>query len=287
MSSSKLEDTSSLYRSSAPMHSIYMVLPCGKRVKRCSEVDCSKSAVGKTDKCVTHGGGKRCSEVDCYKSAQGRTDKCKAHGGGVRCSEVDCSKSAVGRSDKCVTHGGGKRCPNCINWIDSRGGCKKYDGWCATCFKRVFPNDPRSTTIREKSWEIKVRNYINSNFEGFIHDIPLWTGNCQCVHRRRVDHRKLIGNTILAIETDERKHSSYDKEDEILRYDDLYMVHSGKWVFIRFNPDSSYVENGVKKNPSIQNRLNVLGVEINKQIKRIEREENSGLLEIENLFYDR
>ena len=34
------------------------------------------------------------------------------------------------------------------------------------------------------------------------------------------------------------KHSSYDKEDEKIRYDDLYMVFSGKWVFIRFNPDS-------------------------------------------------
>jgi len=34
-----------------------------------------------------------------------------------------------------------KRCPNCIEWIDSRSGKSKYDGYCATCFKRVFPDD--------------------------------------------------------------------------------------------------------------------------------------------------
>jgi hypothetical protein len=51
-----------------------------------------------------------------------------------------------------------------------------------------------------------VRNIINKNFDGFIHDTPLYTDNCDCTHRRRIDHRKLIGNTILAIETDEFGH---------------------------------------------------------------------------------
>ena len=51
-----------------------------------------------------------------------------------------------------------------------------------------------------------VRNRINQEFEGFIHDTPLYTGNCDCTHRRRIDHRKMIGNTILAIETDEFGH---------------------------------------------------------------------------------
>jgi hypothetical protein len=49
---------------------------------------------------------------------------------------------------------------------------------------------------------------------------------------------------------------------------------------------SRFSTNPIWKNPSIQHRLNVLGVEINRQIKRIEREENSELLEIKNLFYD-
>jgi hypothetical protein len=43
-----------------------------------------------------------------------------------------------------------------------------------------------------------------------------------------VDHRKLIGNTMLAVETDENAHRGYDEKDEEIRYDDLYMIHSGK-----------------------------------------------------------
>ena len=41
-------------------------------------------------------------------------------------------------------------------------------------------------------------------------------------------HRKLIGGTILAIETDEFGHRGYDPTDEEIRYDDVYMIHSGK-----------------------------------------------------------
>jgi len=149
------------------------------------------------------------------------------HGGGKRCSELGCESSAQGGTDKCITHGGGKRCPNCIDWIDSRSGNSKYDGYCATCFKRVFPDDPRSKVIYSHTKEIRVRNAIseyiaiNKEFEGFIHDRPLYTENCDCTHRRRVDHRKLFGNTILAVETDEFCHRGYDEYDEEIRYDNL------------------------------------------------------------------
>ena len=84
---------------------------------------------------------KKCNEPDCKASAVGKPDKCIAHGGGKRCNEPDCKASAQGKTDKCKVHGGGKRCPNCINWIDSRSGTVKYDGYYATCFKRVFPED--------------------------------------------------------------------------------------------------------------------------------------------------
>ena len=119
-----------------------------------------------------------------------------------------------------------------------------------------------------------VRNIINSEFDGFIHDIPLYTGNCDCTHRRRIDHRKLIGNTILAIETDEFGHRGYDQKDEELRYDDVYMIHSGKWIFIRFNPDYN-----VSK-INITNKLDKLIETIEKCIHRIEQEKNTKLLYI-------
>ena len=246
--------------------------------KRCIEQGCQASAKGKTDKCKRHGGGKRCDEPGCTKSAICKTNKCVAHGGGKRCIEQGCQASAAGKTDKCVVHGGGKRCPNCIDWIDSRGGSSKYDGYCATCFKRIFPDDVRSKVIYLHTKEIMVRNAINSNFEGFVHDKPLYTGNCDCTHRRRIDHRKLIGNTILAIETDEFGHRSYDPKDEEIRYDDLYMIHSGKWIFIRFNPD-----NNISK-VDIDDKIDVLIDKIKECISRIQNEENLELLKIYKLY---
>ena len=246
----------------------------------CIFENCTKSARDGTDKCIKHGGGKRCLEKDCTKSAQGGTGKCKAHGGGKRCSEKDCFKSAQGGTDKCVKHGGGKRCPNCIDWPDSRSGSLKYDGFCATCFKRIFPDDPRSKIIYEHTKEIRVRNAINENFEGFIHDTTLYTGNCNCTHRRRIDHRKLINDTIIAVETDEFKHNGYDQDDEEIRYHDLYMIFSGKWIFIRFNPDNTrYIK------VDIEDRINFLIETIRETIARIENNENEELLEVLKLYY--
>jgi hypothetical protein len=164
-------------------------------------------------------------------------------------------------------------------------GNKKYKGFCSRCYSFHFPNDPLTFQIRSKTKEVAVRDYINTNFEGFHHDKPLWVGGCDCTHKRRIDHRKIIGNTLLCIETDENQHKRYDKEDEEIRYDDLMMIHGGKFIFIRFNPDK-YKEDGKNKNPTISTRLIVLKNEIEKQIKRIENEENENLLEEIFMYYD-
>ena len=245
--------------------------------RRCIETDCNKSAQGKTDKCKRHGGGKRCIEPGCNTTSYGTDDKCINHGGGRRCIEPLCRRGSQGITKKCKAHGGGDRCPNCITWIDSRSGQSSHDGYCVTCFKQIFPNDPRSKIIYKHSKELRVRNIINDNFEGFIHDRPLYTGNCDCSHRRRVDHRKLIGNTLLCIETDEFAHKDYDKKDEEIRYNDLYMIHSGKWIFIRFNPDGAGID--------IIDKLEHLITQIQLQIDRIENEENTELVEIIKMFY--
>ena len=165
-------------------------------------------------------------------------------------------------------------------------GSPKYKGYCSACFSQNFPLDPLTINIRTKTKEIAVRDFINSKFEGFHHDKPIWTESCDCTIRRRIDHRKLIGNTLLVIETDERQHKSYDSNDEDIRYDDLYMAFSGKWIYIRFNPDSFTNNEGVRKNPKITDRFNNLEKEINKQINRIEKEKNKELLEIIYLYYD-
>jgi len=123
-----------------------------------------------------------------------------------------------------------------------------------------------------------VRNIINATFDGFIHDRPLYTGGCDCTHRRRIDHRKLIGNTILAIETDEFGHRGYNPKDEEIRYDDVYMIHSGKWIFIRFNPDDN-----VSK-VDISDKLSKLIEAIGECIGRIENDSNDELVEIIKLY---
>ena len=65
-----------------------------------------------------------------------------------------------------------------------------------------------------------------------------------------------------------------------IRYDDLYMIHSGKWIFIRFNPDDT---RNIKID--MEDRLEVLLETMEEQIWRIENEKNIEPLEIIKLFY--
>ena len=64
------------------------------------------------------------------------------------------------------------------------------------------------------------------------------------------------------------------------------MLHSGKFVFIRFNPDKYINKNNKSVNPMLYTRLPILKEEIEKQIERIKNEENTELLEIIKLYYD-
>ena len=149
----------------------------------------------------------------------------------------------------------------------------------ATCFKHVFPNDKRSKVKYAHTKEDLVRYTIDKNFGGFVHDRALYTTQCDCTMRRRIDHRKLIGGTLMCVETDEFAHRSYDPRDEEIRYDDLVAYHTGRMIFIRFNPDGKGVD--------MEDKLDRLVDEMRQQIDRIERDENDGpgLLEIIKLFY--
>lgn len=64
------------------------------------------------------------------------------------------------------------------------------------------------------------------------------------------------------------------------------MLHGGKFIFIRFNPDKFKNKGGKNINPMLYTRLATLKEEIEKQINRIENEENKELLEIIKLYYD-
>ena len=174
----------------------------------------------------------------------------------------------------------------CLNKGCNTEANKKYKNYCTYCFQNLFPLDPLTFQIRCKTKEIAVRDFINLNFEGFQHDKTLEYGGCDCLNRRRIDHRKIINNTLLCIETDESQHKSYSLKDEQDRYNDLLSTFTCKYIFIRFNPDSYNDKNGKKCNPSISTRLLTLKEEIDKQIKRIQNEENNDLLEIKYLYFD-
>jgi hypothetical protein len=174
----------------------------------------------------------------------------------------------------------------CLNEGCNTEANKKYKNYCTYCFQHLFPTDPLTFQIRCKTKEIAVRDFINSNFEGFHHDKVVEYGECDCLNRRRIDHRKLINNTLLCIETDENQHKSYTLKDEQDRYNDLLSTFTCKYIFIRFNPDKYNDKNGKKCNPSISTRLFKLKEEIDEQIKRIENGENNNLLEIKYLYFD-
>ena len=89
---------------------------------------------------------------------------------------------------------------------------------------------------------------------------------------------------MLCIEIDERQHKSYIKTNEQSRYDDLFMDFSGKYIFIRYNPDKFTDKFKHVKNPFFETRMQVLESMINKHAQRIERAENTDLVEIHHVF---
>ena len=91
---------------------------------------------------------------------------------------------------------------------------------------------------------------------------------------------------MLCIEIDEEQHKKYIKQDEQHRYDDLLMVFSGKYIFIRYNPDKFIDKFKSSKNPYFETRMEVLENFINKHIARIHNNENNDLVEIHHVFYD-
>jgi hypothetical protein len=64
------------------------------------------------------------------------------------------------------------------------------------------------------------------------------------------------------------------------------MAYSGKWIYIRFNPDKYINKKGIRKNTMMTTRLDRLKQEIEKQIERIENDENPELIEHVYLYYD-
>jgi hypothetical protein len=81
-------------------------------------------------------------------------------------------------------------------------------------------------------------------------DKPLYVdfhGGC-CATKRRIDLWTVVDGTLVAIEIDERQHKDRAPGYEDARYNDLFMDFSGRYVFLRINPDG-YRRKGKKLNP--------------------------------------
>jgi len=123
-----------------------------------------------------------------------------------------------------------------------------------------------------------VRDAIDAAFDGFIHNKGLYG-----LTELRIDHRLLIDNTILAVETDEFAHQSYDTNKEKARYYEFLTTSPYKFVFIRFNPDTNMESHDAKT--TFEYKLSVLMDIIPKQIDRIRKGHNVNRLEIFFHFY--
>ena len=157
---------------------------------------------------------------------------------------------------------------------------------CSECFQRAFPHLAAKRKMQVRSKELKVKFYIEKNYNGFLHDKAIWTNHCDCSVRRRIDLRKTFGNTMLCIEIDEEQHKTYDEKDQEARLNDLYMAQSGKFIYIRINPDRYKNHDGIKRNPKLEDRFPRLKQEVDKQVKRINDEANTELVEEVYLFFD-
>jgi hypothetical protein len=243
--------------------------------------DCGGGSICQHNKkrslCNDCGGGSIC-EHNKIRSV------CKDCGGGSICEHNK-------RRSRCGICGGSQICKSRQEPYNT--GCQTYGnrklrGFCCHCFANIFPDDPKTLLISRKSKELQVVSHLLSKYNDFIHDKPLYVdlkGGC-CETKRRIDLRKLINNTMLCIEIDEDQHKSYIKENEVARYDDLFMVFLEIYILIRYNPDKFKDKYGKSKIPYFESRMEVLENVINKHILRIQAEDNDTLLEIHHVFYD-
>ena len=235
----------------------------GRRKDRCNECDgagmcehgrrktCCKDCGGsqicehgkRKDLCKDCGGSQICEhdkvKSQCWKCEDNLCEHrrlkkvCKECGGNQICNHGK-------RKTYCGECGGSAICISKATIGCKTIGNRKLNGYCSHCFVNLFPDDPRALTVKRKSKEIQVMTYIYiySKYDGFKNDKPFYVdleGGC-CETKRRIDLRKLIGNTMLCIEVGENQHKRYIKENERNRYDDLFIDFSGKYIFIRYNP---------------------------------------------------
>jgi hypothetical protein len=164
--------------------------------------------------------------------------------------------------------------------------------YCTHCFANLFKDDPRTAQIRTKSKETKWVSALVAQlpYSGWVHDKPLYVdfhGGC-CATKRRIDLRLLVehetkGVFWLCIEIDEHQHKSYAAGYDEARYNDLFLDFSGRYMFLRVNPDP-FRKQGQRLDPPFEARLHEVVATIRELIKHGPM--GHDLIEITHLFYD-
>ncbi len=123
---------------------------------------------------------------------------------------------------------------------------KHLDGYCAPCFRNVFPLDKRARWSRSK--EVAVLKFLSERFPdldwSFNKTIPGGTS------RRRPDAFAKLPDRALSIEVDEFSHIGYECICESRKVME-HFEDAGRLphLFVRFNPDR-YTDAGGVKVPS-------------------------------------
>ena len=177
--------------------------------------------------------------------------------------------------------------PKCASGHCPQHANPKYDKYCAFCFIHLFPEDERSINVMNKSRELNIVIHLIHRFKHqfeFIYKPFQVDFGGGCCAKRRNDLLTTVYNTTISIEIDADQYKKYVRRNENARYDDLFMDFSGKYIFIRFNPDS-FIENGETQNQGLQTRLPALEDALLKQVDRVKNYENKESVEVVHLFY--
>jgi hypothetical protein len=156
----------------------------------------------------------------------------------------------------------------------------------------MFPHDPRTRGIRTKSKEVAWVSAILQECPGsnWVWDKPIYvdfSGGC-CSTKRRIDLRSLVehkekGLFWLCIEIDENQHKSRAATYEDTRYNDLFVDFSGRYIFLRVNPDP-FRYRGCRSNPPFDQRFQIIKDKIVDLING--GPESTDLVEVHHFFYD-
>jgi len=213
-------------------------------------------------------GHRRCVCVACDGSGicvhMKRKSACKLCGGSAICTHGrnrwncgDC-----GTAPHCIT-------PGCETWASNA----LYEGYCRACVIHMRPDITVKRNYKTK--ELDVFDRICEHFPGVtaIGDRIIY-GGCS---RYRPDILIHMGDHVVVIEIDENRHSTYNKNCEEARLNDLF-TDAGDlpMALIRFNPDGYKDETGARVKSCWKADGN--GIMVVPNEKKVEWEERMGCL---------